>query len=76
MPVVDFPEVFTNSHRSLVVDAETNERFSTHIAAAKRCLNLRASAMARIHLSIALELNPDSAEAINLAGVLANIDPL
>jgi hypothetical protein len=30
--------------------------------------------MARIHLAIALKLNPDSAEAVDLAGVLADVD--
>jgi hypothetical protein len=76
MPVVDFAEVFTSSHRILIVDDETNVRFDAHIAAAKRCLNLRAFAMARIHPAIASELNPDSAEAVNLAGILADVDPL
>jgi DNA-binding response OmpR family regulator len=49
------------------------ETFSAHIAAAKRCLNLRAFAKARLHLVKALELNPKSVEAFNLAGVLAEI---
>jgi hypothetical protein len=71
---VDFSEVFTNSNRFLIVDNETKERFDTHIAATKRCLNLRAFAMARIHLAIASKLNPDSAEAVDLAGVLADVD--
>jgi FixJ family two-component response regulator len=49
------------------------DSFSAHIVAAKRCLNLRSFAMARIHLVKALELNPKSVEAFNLAGVLAEM---
>jgi DNA-binding response OmpR family regulator len=49
------------------------ETFSGHIAAAKRCLNLRAFAKARLHLVKALELNAKSVEAFNLAGVLAEV---
>jgi len=49
------------------------ESFNTHIVAAKRCLNLRSFAMARIHLVKALELNNKSVEAFNLAGVLAEL---
>ena len=49
------------------------ETFNSHIIAAKRCLNLRSFAMARIHLVKALELNSKSVEAFNLAGVLAEL---
>ena len=49
------------------------ETFSAHIIAAKRCLNLRAFAKARLHLAKALELNAKWAEAFNLAGVLAEV---
>jgi DNA-binding response OmpR family regulator len=49
------------------------ETFSAHIVAAKRCLNLRAFGKARLHLVKALELNAKSAEAFNLAGVLAEV---
>jgi FixJ family two-component response regulator len=49
------------------------ETFSAHIVAAKRCLNLHAFAKARLHLAKALELNAKSAEAFNLAGVLAEL---
>ena len=49
------------------------ETFNAHIVAAKRCLNLRSFALARIHLVKALELNTKSAEAFNLAGVLAEM---
>jgi len=49
------------------------ETYSAHIAAAKRCLNLRAFAKARLHLVKALELNAKAVEAFNLAGVLAEI---
>jgi FixJ family two-component response regulator len=49
------------------------ETFSAHIVAAKRCLNLRAFAKARVHLVKALELNAKSVEAFNLTGVLAEI---
>ena len=54
-------------------DEPSAETFSAHLVAAKRCLNLRAFALARIHLVKALELNAKSAEAFNLAGVLAEI---
>src|SRR5580704_15643452 len=47
--------------------------FNSHIVAAKRCLNLRSFAMAKIHLIKALELNDKSVEAFNLAGVLAEL---
>jgi DNA-binding response OmpR family regulator len=50
-----------------------SESFNAHIVAAKRCLNLRSFAMARIHLVKALELNTKSVEAFNLAGVLAEL---
>jgi DNA-binding response OmpR family regulator len=49
------------------------ETFNSHIVAAKRCVNLRSFAMARIHLVKALELNNKSVEAFNLAGVLAEL---
>jgi DNA-binding response OmpR family regulator len=54
-------------------DEQPAETFSAHIVAAKRCLNLRAFAKARLHLVTALELNAKSAEAFNLAGVLAEV---
>ena len=49
------------------------ESYNSHIIAAKRCLNLRSFEMARIHLVKALELNTESVEAFNLAGVLAEM---
>jgi FixJ family two-component response regulator len=49
------------------------ESFNAHIVAAKRCLNLRSFATAKIHLLKALELNTKSVEAFNLAGVLAEM---
>ena len=49
------------------------ETFSAHIVAAKRALNLRAFSMARLHLVKAMELNPESIEAFNLAGVLCEL---
>jgi FixJ family two-component response regulator len=49
------------------------ETFNAHIVAAKRCINLRSFALARIHLIKALELNTKSVEAFNLAGVLAEM---
>src|SRR6202035_5729340 len=49
------------------------ESYHSHIVAAKRSLNLRSFAMARIHLIKALELNTKSVEAFNLAGVLAEM---
>jgi DNA-binding response OmpR family regulator len=54
-------------------DDSSAETFSAHIVAAKRCLNLRAFGKARLHLVKALELNAKSAEAYNLAGVLAEV---
>src|SRR5580704_16913669 len=54
-------------------DDRPTETFSAHIVAAKRCLNLRAFAKARVHLMKALELNAKSTEAFNLAGVLAEV---
>jgi len=54
-------------------DEPPAETFSAHIVAAKRCPNLRAFAKARLHLVKALELNSKSAEAFNLAGVLAEV---
>src|SRR5208282_5122957 len=54
-------------------DDRPAETFSAQSVAAKRCLNLRAFAKARVHLVKALELNAKSAEAFNLAGVLAEI---
>jgi DNA-binding response OmpR family regulator len=50
-----------------------DENFNSHIIAAKRCLNLRLFTMARMHLVKAMELNPKSVEAFNLAGVLAEM---
>ena len=47
------------------------ETFAAHIASAKRYL--RAFAKTRLHLVKALELNPRSVEALNLAGVLAEL---
>ncbi len=49
------------------------ETFNSHIVAAKRCINLRSFALARIHLIKALELNTKSVEAFNLTGVLAEM---
>jgi DNA-binding NtrC family response regulator len=49
------------------------ETFHAHLVAAKRCLNQSAFAMARLHLVKALEFNAKSAEAYNLAGVLAEV---
>lgn len=49
------------------------ESSNSHIVAAKRCLNLRSFATARIHLAKALLLNSKSVEAFNLAGVLAEM---
>ena len=59
--------------RHTVQDDSSIETFSAHIVAAKRCLNLRAFGKARLHLVKALELNAHSAEAFNLAGVLAEV---
>jgi FixJ family two-component response regulator len=52
---------------------EAQESFAAHITAARRALNLQAFAKARVHLVKAMELNPQSVEAFNLAGVLAEL---
>ena len=49
------------------------ESFAAHITAARLALNLQAFAKARVHLVKAMELNPQSVEAFNLAGVLAEL---
>jgi FixJ family two-component response regulator len=49
------------------------EDYNSHIVAAKRYLNLRSFESARLHLIQAMELNPKSVEAFNLAGVLAEM---
>jgi FixJ family two-component response regulator len=49
------------------------DSFAVHITAARRALNLQAFAKARVHLVKAMELNPQSVEAFNLAGVLAEL---
>jgi response regulator RpfG family c-di-GMP phosphodiesterase len=54
-------------------DDSPGETFSARLVAAKRCLNLHAFAKARLHLAKALALNSKSAEAFNLAGVLAEL---
>jgi len=54
-------------------DRASADVFTVHIAAAKRCLNLHAFAKARLHLVKAMALNNKSAEAFNLAGVLAEL---
>jgi DNA-binding response OmpR family regulator len=59
--------------RHTAQDDSSTETFGAHIVAAKRCLNLRAFGKARLHLVKALELNAKSAEAFNLAGVLAEV---
>lgn len=51
----------------------TQDSFAAHITAARRALNLQAFAKARVHLVKAMELNPQSVEAFNLAGVLAEL---
>jgi DNA-binding NtrC family response regulator len=51
----------------------SEENFAAHITAARRALNLQAFAKARVHLVKAMELNPESVEAFNLAGVLAEL---
>jgi DNA-binding response OmpR family regulator len=70
------PEDFRNIVAEIIKrharpDGPPVETFSAHIVAAKRCINLRAFAKARLHLATALELNAKSADAFNLAGVLA-----
>ena len=45
------------------------EDFNSQLSEAKRLLNLRVFDRAWTHLSRALELNPKSSDALNLAGV-------
>jgi tetratricopeptide (TPR) repeat protein len=49
------------------------ESYNSHIAAAKRYLNLRSFAMARINLIKALQLNTKPVEGFKLTGVLAEM---
>lgn len=49
------------------------DSFDANLVAAKRCINLGSFDKARLYLGKALELNEKSAEAFNLAGVLAEI---
>jgi FixJ family two-component response regulator len=44
--------------------------FEYHLRCAKRAINLREFSAARSHLISALEINPDSPQALNLAGVM------
>jgi FixJ family two-component response regulator len=72
------PEAFRNIVAEILdrharQDDSPVETFNARLAAAKRCLNLRAFANARLHLAKALELNSKSAEAFNLGGVLAEL---
>lgn len=53
---------------------DPTETFNAHLVAAERCLNLGAFRKARLHLMKALELNPESVEAFNLARALAEIN--
>src|SRR5690242_10137364 len=59
--------------------AEHRERtepddYATHLRAAKRHINLRSFALAEKHLQRALEFEPRSADALNLLGVLAELE--
>ncbi len=72
------PEDFRNIVAEIIKrharpDDPPADTFSAHIVAAKRCINLRAFAKARLHLAKALELNAKSVDALNLAGVLAEL---
>jgi Flp pilus assembly protein TadD len=46
----------------------------THLQAAKRQINLRNFALAEKHLQRALEFEPRSPDALNLLGVLAELE--
>jgi DNA-binding NtrC family response regulator len=72
------PEEFRNAVSEMInrhagKDDASTQTFEAHLATAKRCLNLHAFAKAKSHLAKALELNPKSVEAFNLAGVLAEV---
>ncbi len=53
-----------------VIEVDT---FASHIRSAKRLINLRRFSEAQKHVTRALELDARSAEAFNLAGVLAEV---
>jgi tetratricopeptide (TPR) repeat protein len=72
------PEDFRNIEAEIIKrharpDDSPAETYSADIVAAKRCINLRAFAKARLHLAKALEMNAKSVDAFNLAGVLAEL---
>ena len=80
---IDFLEkpIHPNDFRNIVSEittrhaqkAELDDTFNAHLVAAKRCLHLGAFAKAQLHINRALDGNAHSAEAFNLAGVLAEI---
>jgi len=57
-------------HADVSGAAPARDDFYTHLFTAKKLLNLQDFAGAKEHLIRALELNPNSAEAYNLAGIL------
>jgi len=67
------PEMLRRTVNDVIVRhtplASERDDFYTHLFAAKRSINLQDFAAAKEHLIRALELNPDSPAAFNLAGV-------
>lgn len=62
-------DVFSRHHRATPIQPPSDD-FDSHVIAAKRLLNLQDFTQAQKHLVRALELNNQSAEGFNLAGVL------
>jgi DNA-binding NtrC family response regulator len=73
------PEELRQIVRAIILRHESNthveerDDFESHITAAKKLINLRDFPAASNHIERALELDSRSAEAFNLAGVLAEI---
>ena len=69
----DFRNIVSVITKRRTHKADPADTFNAHLIAAKRCLNLGALAKAQLHVNKALDLNANSVEAFNLAGVLAEI---
>ena len=63
-------EVFARHTPSALPPRPAADDFGTHFSEAKRLINLQSFGTAWTHLSRALELSPGSPAALNLAGVL------
>jgi len=63
-------EIFGRHRPGVVARHAEEDDFGSHFSEAKRLINLQSFGSAWTHLARALELSPGSAEALNLAGVL------